>query len=383
MDRVDALCCTAAITKAIVTIDSIADTIDRALKSAGLEPRSPALQGVTETIRKALAAAGIAQRFAQAAPSDPPEPAAKQRAVSDWTDALPLRPQRLDPAPANDPCVGEFVTCVFSNAAGSRNYKLYVPPTYAGEPMPLVMMLHGCKQTPDDFAAGTRMNELAQRHGFLVAYPEQTRPANGSNCWNWFQAPHQGRGGGEPAILAGIVGDVAAQYRIDLRRVFVAGLSAGAAMAVILGAAYPDVFAAVGAHSGLPLGAAHDVASAFAAMHGVAPARAAAAAQTAVATIVFHGDRDKTVVVANAGAIVGQALGADADPALSRETTTRSGCTRTVYRDAAGRAQVEQWLVHGGGHAWSGGSTKGSFTQPGGPDASAEMVRFFFERLQT
>jgi poly(hydroxyalkanoate) depolymerase family esterase len=383
-NSVDALCCTAAISKGIVSIDSITDTIDRALKSAGLEPRSQALRGVTETIRRALAAAGIAQRSPQAAAS---EPAATQRVVSDWTDALPLRPQRVDPAPANDPCAGEFVARVFSNAAGSRNYKLYIPPATAGaaagEPMPLVMMLHGCKQNPDDFAAGTRMNELAQRHGFLVAYPEQTRPANGSNCWNWFAAPHQGRGSGEPAILAGIVGDVAAQHRIDPRRVFVAGLSAGAAMAVILGAAYPDVFAAVGVHSGLPLGAAHDVASAFAAMHGAAPAGTAAAAPTAVATIVFHGDRDRTVVVANAGAIVGQALGAHADAVLSREMTTHDGCTCTVYRDAAGRAQVEQWLVHGGAHAWSGGSTKGSFTQPDGPDASAEMVRFFLERLRT
>jgi poly(hydroxyalkanoate) depolymerase family esterase len=370
--------------KGLVTIDSIADTIDRALKSAGLEPRSQALQGVTDTIHQALVAAGLVQRSVQAAAS---EPAATRRVVSDWSDALPLRPPRADPVPANDPGLGDFVTRVFSNAAGSRNYKLYIPPRTAGagsgEPMPLLMMLHGCKQNPDDFAAGTRMNELAQQHGFLVAYPEQTRPANGSNCWNWFAAPHQSRGSGEPAILAGIVGDVAAQHCIDSRRVFVAGLSAGAAMAVILGAAYPDVFAAVGAHSGLPLGAAHDVASAFAAMHGGAPAGVGAAAQTAVATIVFHGDRDKTVVVANADAIIGQALGAHADAALACETTTGSDCTRSVYRDATGQAQVEQWLVHGGGHAWSGGSTTGSFTQPAGPDASAEMVRFFFERLPT
>jgi poly(hydroxyalkanoate) depolymerase family esterase len=361
-----------------VTIDSITDTIDRALKSAGLETRSPALRGLSEIIQKALAAAGIARRSPQAGRADLPEPTAKER-VADWTDAIPLRPQRVDLEPANEPALGQFLARSFSNAAGSRAYKLYVPPGYTGEPMPLLVMLHGCKQNPDDFAAGTRMNELAQRHGLLVAYPEQTRPANGSNCWNWFHAPHQVRDSGEPSILAGIVGDVAAQYPIDARRVFVAGLSAGAAMAVILGAAYPDVFAAVGAHSGLPQGAAHDVASAFAAMHRGAPASAAAATRPSVATIVFQGDQDRTVVAANASAIVSQALGVQVGPALECETLATSACTRTVYRDPSGRARVEQWLVHGGGHAWSGGSTRGSFTSPHGPDASSEMVRFFLE----
>ena len=365
-----------------MTIDSITDTIERALKSAGLEPRSAAFKGVTDTIQKALRAAGIAQRSPAAQSGDPAEPVARPRVVADWTDAVPLRPQREDPAPANDPAGGDFITRSFSNAAGSRNYKLYVPSANANEPMPLVVMLHGCKQNPDDFAAGTRMNELAQQHGFLVAYPEQTRPANGSNCWNWFQAPHQARGGGEPSILAGVVGDIAGQYRIDTHRVFVAGLSAGAAMAVILGAQYPDVFAAVGAHSGLPLGAAHDVPSAFAAMHGGAPANAASAAMArpGVPTIVFHGDQDHTVTAANGQAIVGQALSAQTGAQLQRETTASSDSTRTVYRDAEGRVQVEDWLVHGGGHAWSGGSTKGSFTNPRGPDASAEMVRFFLGR---
>ncbi len=367
-----------------MTIDSITETIERALKSAGLEPRSAALKGVTETIQQALASAGIAQRSSAAQPADAAHPVAKPHLAGAWSDAV-LRKQPSDTVaePANqsahEPALGEFVTRSFSNAAGSRNYKLYVPTGYSGEPMPLLLMLHGCKQNPDDFAAGTRMNELAQQHGFLVAYPEQTRKANGSNCWNWFQAAHQGRDGGEPQILAGIVGDVAVQYRIDSRRVFVAGLSAGAAMAVILGQTHPDVFAGIGAHSGLPHGAAQDVASAFAAMHGGAATRAAAS-QPGVPTIVFHGDHDRTVVAGNADAIVGHALGADASAALTRETTSSAGSTRTVYRDAAGRAQVEQWLVHGAGHAWSGGSKKGSFTNPNGPDASAEMVRFFLAR---
>jgi poly(hydroxyalkanoate) depolymerase family esterase len=363
-----------------LNIDSINDTIERALKSAGLEPRSGVVKGVTETIRKAFDAAGLA-RPSPARPAAGPGPfGANKPVVTDWTDAQPVRPPYVATEPANEPALGPFVARSFGNAAGSRNYKLYVPPNHGGEAMPLLVMLHGCKQNPDDFAAGTRMNELARQHGFAVAYPEQTRPANGSNCWNWFQAPHQGRDGGEPAILAGIVGDVAEQHPIDTRRVFVAGLSAGAAMAVILGARYPDVFAAVGAHSGLPLGAAHDVGSAFAAMHGGASAHAAAATKQSVATIVFHGDQDRTVVVANGNAIVGQALGAHNGAALERETLASNQCTRTVYRDAAGRVQVEQWLVHGGAHAWSGGSAAGSYTQPSGPDASAEMVRFFLAR---
>ncbi len=274
---------------------------------------------------------------------------------------------------------GQFLTRRFSNAAGSRAYKLYVPSSCCGEPIALISMLHGCRQGPDDFAAGTRMNELAEQHGFLVVYPEQTARANGSNCWNWFEARHQVRGDGEPSILAGLTSEVIEQYRIDPRRVFVAGLSAGAAMAVILGVTYPEVFAAVGAHSGLPYGAAHDVASAFAAMHGSKtslPGRPAAG----IATIVFHGDQDHTVSAANSSAIVGQAITAEQGRALEQATTATSEYTRTEYRDQAGRPHVEHWLVHGVGHAWSGGSTQGSFASAQGPNASAEIVRFFLER---
>lgn len=371
----------------IVTIDSITDTIERALKSAGLEPRSPALQGVTETIQRALASAGIAPHVPAAAPAE------KTRVVADWTDAIPLHPQppaqpTATTAPANEPTIGPFTNCRFSNAAGSRDYKLYVPPNYSGEPMPLLLMLHGCKQNPDDFAAGTRMNELADRHGFLVAYPAQTARANGSNCWNWFERTHQQRDGAEPSLLAGIVADVARTHAVDDGRVFVAGLSAGAAMAVILGREYPDVFGAVAVHSGLPCGAAHDVPSAFAAMQGrhaaPAAARAMPAAPRPVRTIVFHGDADATVTAANGAAVVGQAVsafeqqraplqrvnGSDGSAGGKRSTTTR-------FIDGGGRTAVEEWVVHGGAHAWFGGSAAGSYTDPRGPDASAQIVRFF------
>jgi poly(hydroxyalkanoate) depolymerase family esterase len=373
----NALCCTAAIAKDAVISDSISETIDRALKSAGLDTRSATLRGVTTTINEALAAAGIAPpRTTQA---EGPGVAAK-RVVAEWTDAAPVVPRRAEPAPARDQAASRFLARSFANDAGSRHYKLYVPSCHADEPLPLIVMLHGCKQNPDDFAAGTQMNELAEQHGFLVAYPEQTRRANGSNCWNWFAPPHQVRDGGEPQLLAGIASEITAQYRIDAQRVFVAGLSAGAAMAVILGATHPEIFAAVGAHSGLPHGAAHDVASAFALMHGGTPTASSPRAGARVPTIVFHGDQDRVVSAANGHQIVSQAVAAEPAQPLERITAASSDCTRTVYRDSAGRTQVEHWLVHGGAHAWSGGSSKGSFTSPNGPSASAEMVRFFLHR---
>ncbi len=331
-----------------VTMDTILDTIKRAFKSAGLNPQSAALTTVTQTIQKALH--GDAARTAAPA----------------------------EPEPMRTPAQGSFTLRHFANAAGSRRYMIYAPSLPSAQPMPLIVMLHGCKQNPNDFAAGTRMNQLADQHGFLVAYPEQTRPANSGNCWNWFDARHQVRDGGEPEVLAGIVGDVGTLYRVDAKRVFVAGLSAGAAMAVILGATHGDVFAAVGAHSGLPLGAAKDVASAFAAMRGGAPVKDRATRAVPMPTIVFHGDQDHTVVTANGSAIVAQAVAAYVHPL--KETTAASNSTRTVYRDGDGHVLVEDWLVHGGGHAWSGGSAAGSFTQPSGPDASAEMVRFFMQQ---
>ena len=290
---------------------------------------------------------------------------------------------------------GQCLSFVYTSPIGSRAYELYVPGAYGAEPMPLVMMLHGCKQDPDDFAAGTRFNEVAEEQGFLVAYPAQSASANGSNCWNWFEPRAQTRAGAEPSILAGIVDEIGKAYRVDERRVYVAGLSAGAAMAVVLGETYPDVFAAVGAHSGLPYGAAHDVPSAFAAMHGaaqlptakrergIASAGRAPAASRAVATIVFHGDRDATVVLKNSSAIADQAV-SDLEHEwgpLTREVQERVAhgrrCTRITYLAGDGLPVVEQWTIHGGGHAWSGGSAAGSFTEPQGPDASREMVRFF------
>ena len=246
------------------------------------------------------------------------------------------------------------------------------------------MMLHGCTQSPDDFAAGTRMNLLAEEFGFLVAYPAQPKSANPSKCWNWFRPGDQSRGQGEPALLAGIAQQIATDFPIVRSQIYAAGLSAGGAAAAILGATYPDTFAAVGVHSGLACGAATDIPSAFRAMRqghsGAKPYRRAGPSQP-IPTIVFHGDSDTTVSPVNGEHVIAQAK-ASAD--LKR--SIRSGCSRggvkytcIVEADEAGRTIVEHWVLHGCGHAWSGGSADGSYTEPRGPDASREMIRFFFQ----
>ena len=282
---------------------------------------------------------------------------------------------------AHSPELGSFVAGSYANAAARRDYKFYIPPAAGSGPLPLVVMLHGCTQTPDDFAAGTDMNEVARSRGCYVLYPAQSRKANPQGCWNWFKHSHQQRGRGEAGLLAGMTHELMSRHSIDPQRVYVAGLSAGGAMAAILGAAYPDLYAAVGVHSGLAAGAATDLPSALAAMKGGATGDGGAV--HGVPTIVFHGDADSTVHAANAERVVAACAGPAA--AVDTRRVEHGGdraCTRRIYHDAGGSVIAEHWLVHGAPHAWSGGSSRGSYTDARGPDASAEMVRFFLEHAR-
>jgi poly(hydroxyalkanoate) depolymerase family esterase len=277
----------------------------------------------------------------------------------------------------------KFIEDAYSNPAGRLAYKLFVPSRYRGEPIPLVVMLHGCTQSPDDFAAGTRMNFIAEKQTCLVVYPAQRSEANQAKCWNWFRSADQQRGRGEPSLIAGITRQIMHDYTVDPKRVYVGGLSAGAAAAVVMGATYSDLYAAIGVHSGLACGAATDLPSAFVAMRqgGGSDAKVPLPDGPPVPTIVFHGDRDITVHPDNGDYILEQSI---------RTTTTQKNVHRgrvpggyaftlTIHTDARGRGVFEHWNIHGAGHAWSGGSPAGSYTDPRGPDATREMLRFFLE----
>jgi len=271
----------------------------------------------------------------------------------------------------------------YANRVGARQYKVYRPWRGAGRRRPLIVMLHGCNQTADDFAAGTRMSQLAARIGCIVVYVEQSVAAHPTRCWNWFKAAHQEREEGEPSLIAGITREVIARHRADPRRVYVAGMSAGGAMAAIMGHTYSDLYAAVGIHSGLPYAAARDALSALTAMRGLRGTldpRYRPAAFRAIPTIVFHGDLDTTVHSRNSLQAMMQAGPAADDrgtDAVEKGEENGRRYTRTVHSDASGRTAVEHWLLHGSGHAWSGGSSHGSFTDPRGPDASRAMLKFF------
>lgn len=298
--------------------------------------------------------------------------------------AMPLQERPIAPPL---PEGAEFLTRTFSCAAGSRDYKVYIPRHEHGRKRPLLVMLHGCTQDPDDFALGTGMNLLAEEQGFLVAYPRQPATANRSACWNWFDRKDQMRGEGEPSIIAGITRAIMAEFDIDAKRVYVAGLSAGGAMALVMSATYPELYAATGVHSGLAYGLAADLPSAFAAMRGDTSPETTAQGKThsrgghgRARTIVFHGECDPTVHPSNAGLIVADARASFPGAAQETQHGRSAGgraFTRTSLSDARGVVYVEHWAIEGLAHAWSGGRPEGSYTDPDGPDASREMLRFF------
>jgi poly(hydroxyalkanoate) depolymerase family esterase len=306
----------------------------------------------------------------------------KRPGLQGWMQREPVATQDILPEG------GRFIEAVYTNSAGGRAYKLYIPSRYQGQALPLIVMLHGGTQTPDDFAAGTRMNLIAEEQTCLVAYPAQPGHANPAKCWNWFRASDQRRDRGEPSLIAGITRQIMHDYSVDAQRVYVGGLSAGAAAAAVMGATYPDLYAAIGVHSGLACGAADDIISAFAAMRQGASASSETTdslenQQPFVPTIVFHGDRDHIVHPRNADHVISCSLRAS-----KWQKKVDRGCvpdghayTRTIHTDANGRAMLEQWCIHGAGHAWSGGSLAGSYTDPRGPDAASEMLRFFRDHV--
>ncbi|GGY73290.1 extracellular catalytic domain type 1 short-chain-length polyhydroxyalkanoate depolymerase [Pseudoduganella plicata] len=308
-------------------------------------------------------------------------------ALAFGSGAQPSQPVRV--ARTNRRATGRFSTGLYRNGAGNLRYKLYVPASYDGTPMPLVVMLHGCRQNADDFARGTAMNELAEQFGCLIVYPEQSRGANWHGCWQWFDKAHHERGHGEPALIAGVTQQIIDNYAVDRAHVGVAGLSAGGAMAVIMGRTYPDLFTAVGCHSGLAHGSATSGHDAMLAMrNGVCVAPPQSLAANGLPIIVFHGDRDKTVHLNNSDCVVRQSIAGGPTPATgvaqvvhsAPAAAARHAYTRTVHRRITGEVLAEQWTVHGAGHAWSGGSGRGSYTDADGPDASREMLRFFIAR---
>jgi poly(hydroxyalkanoate) depolymerase family esterase len=295
--------------------------------------------------------------------------------------------------PAVLPDGARFEEHLYTDATGTLAYKLYIPSGYRKQPLPLVVMLHGCNQSPDDFAAGTRMNSLAEQELFLVAYPSQSLSTSATKCWSWFSPEDQQRGRGEPALIAGITREIIRDHAVDPDRIYIAGLSAGGAAAAIMGATYPDIYAAIGVHSGLAYGAADDMPSALTAMRqgGSSQDSSGRRHQGAdgkaplVPTIVFHGDRDTTVSPVNADQLIAGSPGVAGLRKTLGQGESAGGIryTRSVYADEAGRAQLEQWVLHGAGHAWSGGSSDGTYTEPRGPDASREMLRFFIEHPRT
>jgi poly(hydroxyalkanoate) depolymerase family esterase len=316
--------------------------------------------------------------------------------LKEWARKLSTSQPTAEQSDETEPEDQQFRSGTYTNEIGKRSYKVYVPSNYHGQALPLVVMLHGCTQSPDGFAKATYMNDLAEEHGFFVVYPAQIFKANLGKCWNWFKEEEQQRDLGEPALIAGITRHIIETYNIDRQRVYVSGISAGGAMAMIMGVTYPDLYAAVGVHSGVAYGVAHNIPSGLAAAQGggsvpserLMNAPGEKAKQRMVPTIVFHGDQDSAVNPNNSDNIIEQWMtiraerGNDTKPQITvhrGQVPNGHAYTRSVYHEESGPSLMEKWLVHGTGHAWSGGNPDVMFTDSQGPNASQEMVRFFYE----
>ena len=355
------------------------DTLQNLMREATRLTQSGNLTEATQVIQRALGNAGRAPM--PTVPTPPlPTITSKSAIILDGCVFEVPNDEATSAGKRNSNPLGEFIDGSHTHASLTRRYKLYTPPGSIGKELPLVVMLHGCTQNPDDFAAGTGMNELAKEQGVYVLYPEQSANANPQRCWNWFKHNHQSRGRGEAALLASMTLAVIKQYGINSRRVYIAGLSAGGAMAAIVAAAYPEIFAAVGVHSGLAVGAASNVAEALAAMKSGATNTPFTASTSAVPTIVFHGDQDQTVHLRNGEQVIA-ALQAGAVERTQQGTSSQGRSFTRSCHLRNGESFAELWVLHGGGHAWSGGNAKGSYTDPKGPDASREMLRFFSEQV--
>ena len=276
---------------------------------------------------------------------------------------------------------GRFMNASYTHSTGTTHrYKLYIPSCYHGQSLPLIVMLHGCTQNPDDFAAGTGANALAEKNECFIVYPAQTSSANQSKCWNWFKKADQEHGQGEPAMIAGLTQEVMNTYNIDKKKVYIAGLSAGGAMALIMATTYSDLYAAAGVHSGLPYKAAQDVTSALTIMKSGKTPNRIPTTEKMIPLIIFHGDRDTTVHPLHGENIVMQSNTRDKEILIENGSVPNGyPYTRTLYHDK-GNVTIEYWLIHGAGHAWSGGNSKGSYTDIKGPNATKEMIRFFLHK---
>lgn len=305
------------------------------------------------------------------------------RTLQTLRKSLRVRPH-VTPSLPDLPAGAQFLTRTYRCSAGERTYKLYIPSGLSGQPSGLIVMLHGCTQDPDDFAIGTHMNAHAETHRLLIAYPAQSRRENVSSCWNWFRPEDQQRGAGEPAILAGLTRSIAEEFDLEPERIFIAGFSAGGAMTSVMLATYPELYAAGCIHSGLAYKSANDVVTALAAMRGQSDPRGVAAPVSTASggrKIIFHGSQDPIVHPSNAESIFAAAHSGEPDNQLHRKRMSDGrGTRRSVVMTSQGETITEYWLIDGAGHAWSGGRSGGSYTDPSGPDASAEMIRFFLNR---